>query len=223
MYNRFLPVAAAVRALLGLAVPGFTAMAAEADPSELDMIHVYATAIVEDPQKIASSFSVLEGEALFERTRATLGDTLGGLPGVHADTFGGGSARPVIRGQTAPRVSVLSDSSGLLDASDISPDHAVTAEPLLVERIEVLRGPATLLYGSGAIGGVVNLLDGKVPTAMPDHGLEGRVAMRGGSAARERALAAGVTARATSNLALRLEGTARRSEDYRARGLDEPR
>src|SRR5690606_22509370 len=223
MNTRISPVAVAARALLGISVSGFAAAAEDATPVELATVYVYATAINEDPQKIASSFSVLEGEALFEKTRATLGETLNGLPGVHADTFGGGAARPVIRGQTAPRVTVLSDSAGLLAASDISPDHAVTAEPMLVERIEILRGPATLLYGSGAIGGVVNLLDAKVPTAMPVDGLEGRVAMRGGSAARERALAAGVTARAASNLALRLEGTARRSEDYRARGLDEPR
>ena len=84
---------------------------------------------------------------------ASLGDTLDGLPGVHSDTFGGGASRPVIRGQTAPRVKALSDGSELMDASAISPDHAVTTEPLLAERIEVLRGPAALLYGGGAIGG----------------------------------------------------------------------
>ncbi len=218
MYPGFLP-SAAVRALLGLCIPCAAAMATDAAPDELDTVYVYATAIEEDPQKIASSFSVLEGEALFEHTRATLGETLGGLPGVHADTFGGGSARPVIRGHGAPRVTVLSDSAGLLDASDISPDHAVTAEPMLVERIEVLRGPATLLYGSGAIGGVINLLDEKVPTAMPQDGLAGSVGVRGGTAARERAVAAGVTAQAAPGLALRLEGTTRRAADYRVSGV----
>lgn len=223
MNTRLSPVAVAVRALLGLALPSIPVIAGEADQAELEMVYVHATAIEEDPAKIASSFSVLEADRLFEHTRATLGETLGGLPGVRADTFGGGAARPVIRGQTAPRITVLSDSSGLLDASDISPDHAVTAEPLLLDRIEVLRGPATLLYGSGAIGGVVNLLDSKVPASIPEGGIDGRIGLRGGSAARERALAGGVTAQATSGLALRLEGTARKADDYRVRGLEKPR
>ncbi|MGB0211975.1 TonB-dependent receptor plug domain-containing protein, partial [Algiphilus sp.] len=92
-----------------------------------------------------ASFDLLEGQELFERSDATLGTTLEGLPGVHADTFGGGSSRPVIRGQAAPRVSVLSDGATLFDASAVSPDHAVTTDPLLAHRIEVLRGPSTLL------------------------------------------------------------------------------
>src|SRR3546814_15854035 len=83
--------------------------------------------------------------------------------GVHADTFGAGASRPVIRGQTAPRVKVLSDGSELMDASGVSPDHAITSEPMLARHIEVLRGPATLLYGGGAIGGVVNVIDDKIP------------------------------------------------------------
>jgi iron complex outermembrane receptor protein len=192
---------------------------AGSDDDQLPTVYVHATAIREDASRIASSFSVLEGDELAARTGATLGGTLDGLPGVHADTFAGGAARPVVRGQVAPRITVLSDSVGLIDASDISPDHAVTTEPMLVERIEVLRGPATLLYGSGAIGGVVNLLDQKVPTAMPD-GLDGRVAMRGATAARERALAAMVTVPVAPRLALRLEGTGRRADDYRARGME---
>src|SRR5690554_4592118 len=94
------PVALAVRALLGVSVAGL-AVGAEPVAVELEPVHVYATAIEEDPAKIASSFSLLEGQQLRERTRATLGDTLAGLPGVHADSFAGGAARPVIRGQTA--------------------------------------------------------------------------------------------------------------------------
>jgi iron complex outermembrane receptor protein len=203
-----------------LAAAGAADTGREADLHELPALFVYATALREDASRMASPFSVLEGDALAAHTAATLGATLDGLPGVHADTFGGGAARPVIRGQSAPRVTVLSDSAGLLDASDISPDHAITAEPMLVDRIEVLRGPATLLYGSGAIGGVVNLIDQKVPTAMPD-GLEGRVALRGATAAHERALAGGLTAPMGGQVALRLEGTGRRADDYRARGLDE--
>jgi iron complex outermembrane receptor protein len=123
--------------------------------------------------------SVLEGDALIEQRTGTLGETLKNLPGVNSDTFGAGASRPVIRGQTAPRVKVLSDGSEVMDASGISPDHAVTVEPLLAERIEVLRGPATLLYGGGAIGGVVNVVDKKVPTAVPEKGIEAEAELRG--------------------------------------------
>jgi iron complex outermembrane receptor protein len=72
------------------------------------------------------------------------------------------------------RVSVLSDGSELLDASTVSPDHAVTTEPLLARQIEVLRGPSALLYSPGAMGGVVNVLDGKIPTRVPEKGLKAR-------------------------------------------------
>ena len=94
---------------------------------------------------------------------------------IHFDNFGGGSSRPVIRGQTAPRIRVLSDGSSLDDASTVSPDHAIATEPLLLRGIEVLHGPATLLYGGGAIGGAVNLLDEKVPTIMPENTISGAI------------------------------------------------
>lgn len=204
-----------------------SAMAASAtfaaEPEVLATVRVEAAAVDEDPQNIASSFTILEGERLFQRTQTTLGDTLNGLPGINADTFGGGAARPVIRGQTSPRVKVLSNSSPLLDASDISPDHAVTVEPALIERIEVLRGPAALLYGSGAVGGVVNVIDRKIPGALPQDRIEGSVDVRGGTAARDKAGAARITAQATDNLVLHLEGSARDAEDYEAPGPDESR
>ena len=157
--------------------------------------------------------SVLEGDALIEQRTGTLGETLKNLPGVNSDTFGAGASRPVIRGQTAPRVKVLSDGSEVMDASGISPDHAVTVEPLLAERIEVLRGPATLLYGGGAIGGVVNVVDKKVPTAVPEKGVEAEAELRGATGTKERSGAVGVTA-GEGQFAVRVEGMKRRSSDY---------
>lgn len=189
----------------------------------IETVRVSASAVDEDPQNLAASYSILQGQSLFERSQPTLGDTLRSLPGVNSDTFGGGASRPIIRGQTAPRVAVLSDSSVLLDASDISPDHAVTAEPLLIERIEVLRGPATLLYGSGAIGGIVNVLDKKIPTALPEKRIDGSLGLRGSSVAQEKAGAFEITAQATNNLVLHAEAMMRDADDYRARGLDESR
>jgi len=189
----------------------------------IETVRVSASAVDEDPQNLAASFSILQGQQLFERSQPTLGDTLSSLPGVNSDTFGGGASRPIIRGQTAPRVAVLSDSALLFDASDISPDHAITAEPLLIERIEVLRGPATLLYGSGAIGGIVNVLDKKIPTTLPEKRLDGSLGLRGSSVAEERAGAFEITAQATDNLIVHAEAMKRDADDYRARGLDESR
>ncbi len=157
--------------------------------------------------------SVLEGDALIEQRNGTLGETLKNLPGVNSDTFGGGASRPVIRGQTAPRVKVLSDGSEVMDASAISPDHAVTVEPLLADRIEVLRGPATLLYGGGAIGGVVNVIDKKIPTEVPEKGIAAEAELRGATGTKERAGAVGITA-GEGQFAVRVEGMKRRTSDY---------
>jgi iron complex outermembrane receptor protein len=162
---------------------------------------------------------VLQGRDLIIRRQGTLGDTLNGLPGVHADTFGGGASRPVIRGQTAPRVKVVSDGSELMDASGISPDHAITIEPLLADRIEVLRGPSALLFGGGAIGGVVNVLDRRVPTAIPARGVEAEAEIRGATGTGERSGTVGITAGA-GELAVRVEGMKRRTDDYRVPDWD---
>lgn len=144
----------------------------------------------------------------------TLGNALDGQVGVHVDTFGGGASRPVIRGQTSPRVKVLSDGSEVMDASGISPDHAVTVDPLLAQKIEVLRGPATLLYGGGAIGGVVNVIDSKIPTRMPKNGMEGELNLRANTVANEKAGAAGITLGLGDQFALRVEGSKRDANDY---------
>lgn len=100
-----------------------------------------------------------------------IGDLLAKLPGVSSTSFAPGSARPVLRGQQGERVRVLVDGVGTADVSNTSVDHATTIEPITVERIEVLRGPAVLLYGSQAIGGAVNVIDKRIPTRMPDEAL----------------------------------------------------
>lgn len=111
--------------------------------------------------------SVLAGEELREKAAATLGDMLQSQPGVNNASFGVGVGLPVIRGQSANRVQVLQGGVGNVDASAVSPDHANSLEPALAERIEVVRGPATLLYGNGAIGGVVNVIDNSIPDTAP--------------------------------------------------------
>ena len=180
-------------------------------------IVVTALALEQQADETATPVITLSGEELVHRRQATLGDTLAGQPGINFDNFGGGASRPVIRGQTAPRVQALSDGSNLQDASAISPDHAVTTEPLLLRGIEVLRGPAALLYGGGAIGGAVNLLDDKVPVAIPEGGISGVAEARLGTADDERSLVGGLTA-GVGPFAFHVEGVDRNSNDYRVPG-----
>ncbi len=196
---------------LAFATPA--AFAQASDAPALAPITVSADPLGLDLNSTALPTTILDGQELVERRQGTLGDTLDGLPGVHADTFGGGASRPVIRGQTAPRVSVLSDGSQLMDASAISPDHATTVEPLLADRIEVLRGPATLRYGGGAIGGVVNVLDKRVPTEKPEGGLAAEAELRGATGTKERAGVFGITG-GTDDFVVRVEGLKRRTSDY---------
>ncbi len=115
----------------------------------------------------------LAGDELVERAGTTLGQTLDGLPGVAASYFGPNASRPVIRGLDGDRIRILNNSGAVLDASALSYDHAVPTEALVVERIEVLRGPGALLYGGSAVGGVVNIIDNRIPRA-PINGVTGR-------------------------------------------------
>jgi iron complex outermembrane recepter protein len=204
-----------------LAIQGSAAIAQTSPSFPESEIIIIATPLSRTIDEVTIPVTVLEGEDLVYRRQATIGETLMNEPGIRADTFGAGAARPVIRGQTSPRIRILSDSSQILDASDVSPDHAVVTEPLLLRRIEVLRGPATLLYGGGAIAGAVNLIDNKVPEAVPAHGVEGVAELRGGTADRERAAVGGVTLGA-GPFALRAEGVYRNADDYRVPDWEEP-
>jgi iron complex outermembrane receptor protein len=207
-----------IRSLLFLsaAIPAFVPVAvlAQTDSGTSNEIIVRALALETSVNEAETPVIVLTGDDLHHRAQATLGETLAGEPGVSFDNFGGGASRPVIRGQTSPRVEVLSDGSAIQDASEISPDHAIVAEPLLLRGIEVLRGPATLRFGGGAIGGAVNLLDEKVPTSVPENGLTGVLEGRLGTADDERSLVGGATL-GVGSFALRVEGVDRSSKDYR--------
>lgn len=207
--------AASLSVLAGAARAEDTPQTRPSDPAtQLDEVIVTADPLGRSKDDVISNVAVVGGDELVHRRQATLGETLSGVPGVNADTFGGGASRPVIRGQTAPRVKVMNDGAGIIDASEISPDHAVSGEMLLVEGVEILRGPSALIYGGGAIGGAVNLIDKKIPTAVPRDGGEGAAEVRLGTADDERAGVVGMTVGA-GGLALRLEASTRRADDYR--------
>lgn len=164
------------------------------------------------PDEIAQPASVLGGQRLDLARQPTLGETLAGEPGVSSTYFGPGASRPIIRGLGGDRVRVLSSGVGTIDASVASPDHAVSLDPLLVERIELVRGPASLLYGGSAIGGAVNVIDNRIPETLPANTVQGRVEARYGSSADERAGAA-VVEGAAGAFAWHLDGFKRRTED----------
>ncbi len=127
---------------------------------------VTASPLHDRKDRVTHGVTVLKGDELRESATATLGETLGKELGISAASFGTGVSLPVIRGQRANRVKVMQNSIELLDVSNTSPDHASSSEALLAERIEVLRGPATLRFGNGAVGGVVNIINNRIPATM---------------------------------------------------------
>lgn len=190
------------------------------------MTEVVVTASATDQTlaEITQGVTVLAGDELQRAVRNTIGETLALQPGVTASYFGPGSSRPIIRGLGGARVRVMEDGISTLDVSTVSVDHAVGIEPLLVDRVEVLRGPATLAYGSGAVGGVVNTTTSRLPRSLPEKRLEGRFELSGDSVADERTAAFGVNA-STGKFVWHLDGVLRETEDYAIPGaaeVDEP-
>lgn len=179
----------------------------------LDTIQVQAHPLVQTAADFAVADQVVDQKALSERA-TTIGDALADELGVYSNQYGSGSSRPVIRGQDGPRVKVLQHASETADVSTLSPDHAVTVDPILAKQVEVIRGPSTLLYGAGTVGGLVNVTDQKIPTQMPEDGLEGTVGLRYNSGSDEKLASAGVTAGIGENFALRVEGSKRKANDY---------
>ncbi len=135
---------------------------------------------------LTSPSSVLEGKALDLRREGTLGQTLNGLPGVSTTTYGPMVGRPIIRGLDGDRIRIMNNGIGSVDASSLSFDHAVPMDPISASRIEVIRGPAALLYGGNAVGGVVNVLDNRIPD-QPIDGIHGTAQGDWGGANNERA------------------------------------
>ena len=185
----------------------------QSDPDTVPTVVVSASALGVVSDDMITPVSSLGGGELVRVRESTLGETLANQPGINASHFGAGASRPVIRGMDGPRVKILSDGAEVQDASTISPDHAVGFEPVLAERIEVLRGPSALAYGGGAVGGVVNILDRKIPTAVPAKP-EGSVEVRANSVAREKTGAFEVTGGA-GKIAVHAEGVKRDAGEYR--------
>jgi iron complex outermembrane receptor protein len=205
---------------------------AQPDPHESDGSHVHvvehehhgieevivrATPLQRNMDELTQSATVLSGANLQREASGSLGDTLGRQPGLSNASFGQNVGRPVIRGMQGQRVGVLSNNMASGDASAVSQDHAVAVEPFLADQVEVLRGPSTLLYGSGAIGGVVNTVIHTIPKEIPEEPISGRVMAQLDSAADER-FAAGRLDFGQGAFAFHANGFYRRTDDYEIPG-----
>jgi len=165
-------------------VPPTPGDAAKAHPDEDQAIVV--TGVKRAAGDILGGVSVIDKELLTHEARTSIGETLQSQPGVTASSFGPTASRPILRGLSGERVRILVDGIGTLDLSSSDPDHQVTINPLTAERIEVLRGPSALLFGSSAIGGVVNVIDTRIPRSVPDNPVRVNALVEYGTAADER-------------------------------------
>ena len=164
------------------------ATAPSSDPHADHTQDIIITGFSRNREDVLAGTSVVSGAELARDLRPTIGETLARQPGVSATSFGPNASRPVLRGFQGERVRVLTEGIGSLDASNTSVDHAVAINPLTAERIEVLRGPSALLFGSAAIGGVVNVIDTRIPRRVPDEPVHVAAIATYGSAADERSL-----------------------------------
>jgi iron complex outermembrane recepter protein len=182
---------------------------------EIVVTGVYAR----DKNDILSGTSVITAEELTRQLKPTIGETLSHQAGVSATSFGPNASRPVLRGFQGERVRVLSDGIGSFDVSNTSVDHAVVINPLTADRIEVLRGPASLQFGSSAIGGVVNVIDSRIPRSVPIEIVHIDALATYGTAANERSGGMRIDVPLSSKLVVHFDGTYSKSGALRTGGF----
>ena len=200
----------------GLAVLLLSAHAAQAQVGSLSPVTVTANPLGASEMVVpAQQYS---GDGLLLRSKTTLGETLDGTPGVSSSYFGPNASRPIIRGQDGDRIRILNNGGALLDASSLSYDHAVTYDPISIERIEVIRGPSALLYGGSAVGGVVNIIDNRIPDSPifdADGGVSGKLNLGLGTGNHERSAGARLEA-GNERYALHVDAFDRVTSDVKA-------
>jgi iron complex outermembrane receptor protein len=216
--NLFLAAAAAALA----AGPAF---AQSEDELSRDEIVVTASPIGRSIQETIIGAQIIDEEALQRRNANTIGELLRREPGVSSTFFGQGASRPVIRGLGGDRISVLDAGIGSIDAAATSPDHAVAVEPATASRVEIVRGTGTLLYGSSAAGGVVNVISGRIPRALPEGGVDGAVRFGGATVNESFEMAGGFDAKlfdlGAGAIVLHGEAAWRDANDYKIPGFEQ--
>jgi iron complex outermembrane receptor protein len=214
--QRSLLTGAVLSALASLSASA-CAQTAAAGTTTLPAVTVTAAPFDNDvDQQLLAPASVLRGDALRNKLGNSLGDTLSQELGVSASAFGAGASRPIIRGLEGPRVKILQNGMSIMDASALSNDHAVGGEAATARQIEILRGPAALLYGSGAIGGVVNIVNDRIPTVL-NRQPTGDAEVRFGSVDQTKNTSLSVDG-AAGNIGLHVDGNLRDANDYNIPG-----
>lgn len=187
--------------------------APDPDADVLDEVVVTASPFGVSQRASNIATDVIDEQALAVAPAQSLGDMLAGQPGLRSTGFAPGASRPVIRGLSGPRVQVLTNGIGMIDASSVSPDHAVATDPAEASRIEVVRGPSTLMYGGSAIGGVVNIIDGRIPTEQPEGGVDGVISTQASSVDDGKSVFGRLTVGA-GKFAFNIDGVSRSTDDY---------
>ena len=186
---------------------------------EMDEIFVTASPHKKNRLDVLQGSNILNADELNKNMAATIGETLSGIPGISSTFFGPGASRPIIRGLGGDRIRVLINGIGSIDAASTSPDHSVAGDPLTAERVEIMRGASTLLYGSNAVGGVVNIIDNRIPTVVPDMGASGRARLALDTVSNDRSGGGTINVAATDNIVLHVDGYYRRTGNYNIPGF----
>jgi len=206
-------------AVLAAASPALADEAPQQVHSHDDGAEIIVSAPIRQSERdVLSGTTVVAGETLEREMRSTIGETLARQPGVSATSFGPNASRPILRGFQGERVGILTEGIGSIDVSNTSVDHAVVIDPLLADRVEVLRGPAALLFGSSAAGGVVNVLDKRIPRSVPERGYRIDGTAGYGSAANERSVAGSADVAMGHNIVVNANGSWLRADDLRIPG-----
>ena len=211
MHSIDIAAASVAASLLLLAAPA----TAQTAPAKLPEVTITGNPL--GTTDLIAPAEAYSGNALLLRSQSTLGETLDGTPGVSSSYFGPNASRPIIRGQEGDRIRVLQNSGASVDASGLSHDHAVPADPISMERIEVLRGPGALLYGGSAVGGVVNVIDNRIPREPlfdGTGGISGKLHLGAASGNNERTGAV-LLETGTDTFALHVDAFDRKSDDTR--------
>lgn len=219
MLRQYFGVAAMSMVAATYSIPATAQSAApEENALHIDEIFITGSPLGRDRFDVVQGTSVLTGDRLASALRPSIGETLSSQPGVTSTFFGPYASRPIIRGFDGDRIRVLFDGIGSIDASSVSPDHQTAGDSMGAERIEVLRGPATLLYGTSAIGGVVNIIDGRIPQEVPARGYHGHAIGGYGTNANERFVSGGADVKSANGLMIHADGSWRKTGDYSVPG-----
>ena len=195
---------------LSLCGPSFSFAAGNEQLSE---VIVTTTAFHGAPDDVVHPVVVLSGDALRQQMGSSLGETLARQPGITATWYGPAASRPIIRGLGGDRVMMLEDGVAALDLSGLSEDHATSTEDAVARQVEIIKGPATLLYGSGAVGGAVNVVTRRIPSQQPMQGLQTSAELRGDSASKQRAAVGTLDTALSQDLSVHADGHYKANND----------